>query len=261
MKSVYQMLQRKNHDSLQRLIRPFYQLVLNLMGISPEVDTSVLTGTIMNEDDEWRYVKEHSNPILECCLLWCQAVLAFSLHKFVKARDLLERCRIVYLKVPHLMLGSFQISIEFWNAMTAVRLLWKYQQLDILSATDKRRQTELEASAKASLTTLEALAKHSPDNVNPKVLLIQGELQALQGHHDECVDLFQRAIESAEEGLFEKAVIGEQAGLTLRLCGKDDLALDYLEDCCASYRAWGALIKVDHVKGTVIPEAIYQWEE
>ena len=258
MKSVYQLLQRKKHESLQRLLRPFYQLVLNLMGVSPEVDPLVLTGTVMNEDEEWRQVREHANPTIEICLLWCESSLAFHLHKFIKARQLLEQCQTLYHRVPHVMLGSLQIIIEFWNAMTAVRLLWKYRRDESLSVADKKSQTELETSAKTSLTTL---SKYATDNINSKVLLLQGELEALLGNHEESMELFQRALESAEEGLLDKALIGEQVGLTLRLCGKEDLALDYLEDCCASYRAWGALIKVNHVKGTVIPEAIYQWEE
>jgi tetratricopeptide (TPR) repeat protein len=231
------------------------------MGVSPEVDPLVLTGTIMNEDEEWRKVREHTNPTMEICLLWCQASLAFHLHKFIKARQLLEQCQTLYRRVPHVMLGSFQILLEFWNGMTAVRLLWKYRRDDSLSVADKKYQTELESSAKMSLDTLTTLAKYASDNVNSKVLLLQGEMEALQGKHDESMELFQRALESAEDGLLDKALIGEQVGLTLRLCGKDDSALDYLEDCCASYRAWGALIKVNHVKGTVIPEAIYEWEE
>jgi hypothetical protein len=34
-----------------------------------------------------------------------------------------------------------------------------------------------------------------------------------------------------------------------------------LEDCCALYRLWGALIKVNHGTGNVIPQSIYEWDD
>jgi len=273
MKSVYQLLQRKNQESLQRMIRPFYQLILNLMGVSPETTPSVLTGTIMREDEDVRYIQEHPNETktIECCLLWCQAMVTFYLHKFGKSRELLEKCHDLYHKHPHIVLGSLQIPMEFWNAMTAVRLLWRIRIRQTKGATasskqtaaDKKRQASLEATAENSLQTLKQLAAHSPENVQHKVLMVQGELQALEGHVDTAMESFQHAIELAEEhgSIADKAVFCEQAGLTLRLCSKEDPALDYLEDCCTSYRAWGALIKVNHVKGTVIPEAGYDLED
>ena len=58
----------------------------------------------------------------------------------------------------------------------------------------------------------------------------------------------------------ERALACERAGLALRACGREDYALNYLEDCCAMYRQWGALIKVNHIKGNVIPEAIFDWD-
>lgn len=276
MKSVYQLLQRKNQDTLQRILRPFYQLILNLMGVSPEVDASVLTGTIMKEDDDLRFLKDHPCKEIECCLLWCQTMIAFYLHEFGRARALLETCRALFQQYPHVVLASMQINLEFWNAMTAVRLLWFYRlqveededgntNKNPLSSADKKRQTVLLASAKESLHTLEALSKHASENVQHKVLMVQGQLQALEGELEACMDFFQRAIDMAggqEDGgiggggsIADKAIFCEHAGLTLRQCGEEDHALDYLEDCCTSYREWGALIKVNHVKGTVIPEA------
>lgn len=270
MKSVYQLLQRKNQQPLQRMLRPFYQLVLNLMGVSPEVNPSVLTGTIMREEDDLRYIQEHPNDskTIECCLLWCQSVIAFYLHKFGKARDLIEKCHDLYHKCPLVILGSIQIPLEFLNAMTAVRLMWRIRTKTSLdggkqSAADKKRQATLEATAENSLQILNQLAGHSPENVQHKVLMVQGELHALEGNVDSAMDCFQRAIDLAEEhgSIADKALFGEQAGLTLRLCANEDDALNHLEDCCTSYRAWGALIKVNHLKGTVIPEANYDLED
>jgi hypothetical protein len=46
--------------------------------------------------------------------------------------------------------------------------------------------------------------------------------------------------------------------LALRNREREDDALDYLGDCSALYRHWDALIKVNHVKGNVIPQSIYK---
>ena len=311
MKSVYELLQRKNQDTLQRILRPFYQLVLNLMGVAPEVDASVLTGTIMNENDDLLFLKQQppnsSSHCLEieCCLLWCQVMLNFHLHKFIKAHELLEQCRKIFYKYPHVFLASMQINLEFWNAMTAVRLLWGLRKRrqeqeqqeeggtdsknskhnkskNRLSLAEKKRQDTLLAATTESLQVLQTLSKHSSENVESKVLMVQGNLQALEameGPTDESNKSssllamgkasFLRAIEMAASGeqedqdgistsnsgyLADKAVFCEHAGLTLRECGEEDLALDYLEDCCTSYREWGASMKVNHVKGTVIPQ-------
>jgi hypothetical protein len=41
--------------------------------------------------------------------------------------------------------------------------------------------------------------------------------------------------------------------MALRTAHRDDDAMDYLEDCMSCYREYGALSKVNHVKGNVIP--------
>jgi hypothetical protein len=118
-------------------------------------------------------------------------------------------------------------------------------------------------SAKESLAKLQLLIRRSPENLNGKVFMVEAELKALDGNIDQAVVLFQKAMDHPEENdlISDRALICEQAGLTLRFCGKEDQALDYLEDCCAFYRQWGALIKVNHVKEFVIPQAIYAREE
>jgi len=258
MKSVYGLLKRKDEDVLQRILRPYYQMILHLRGVSSEIDPSVLTGTIMSEEDDVRYVKEHCNPTIECSILWCRILMNFHLHTFGKVSQLLDQFQSILQKYPQVMLASTQITMEYLNATTCARLLWKYkrQQTKLSTGQSKRREA-LESSLHGSLDVLQLLAIQCPVNAQAEVLMIQGEWRALTGHVDAAQDCFQQAIVHCHSShtLGNKAMFCEQAGLTLRVCSMDDTALDYLEDCCASYRAWGALMKVHHIKSNVIPES------
>jgi hypothetical protein len=93
MKGVYQLLYKKNQDGLMRVIRPFYQQVLNLMGATNiETNPLVLTGNIMNEDDELLHATEAFNTKVVFSIYLCQAELAFVLHKHTRAKELVEKC-------------------------------------------------------------------------------------------------------------------------------------------------------------------------
>jgi tetratricopeptide (TPR) repeat protein len=190
------------------------------------------------------------------------------LHNFVRARELIEKCtRMMRAAAGELLISSLDIQVQFWNALTAARMVWTLERHNkdnnSRSRENERKKKKLLLSAKKSLAKLQLLSRHSPENLNGKVFMVEAELKALDGNIDQAVVLFQKAMDHAEENdlISDRALICEQAGLTLRFCGKEDQALDYLEDCCAFYRQWGALIKVNHVKGFVIPQAIYAWEE
>jgi tetratricopeptide (TPR) repeat protein len=262
MKSVYQLLHKKNQDTLLRMIRPFFQMVLNLMGASSDTDPIILSGSIMDEEEELRYAQQTCNVKVEYCIYFCQAQIAFYLHKFERARALVEKC--TRLGATEMMISSLDVQLLFLNALTAVAMAWIVDRnKETKEKENMKKKKQLLTSAEKSLAQLQALAAHSPENLNHKVYMIEAELKAMNGEIDEAVVLFQKAMDHAEEqgAMSDRTLACERAGLALRLCGKEDEALDYLEDCCAMYRQWGALIKVNHVKGSVIPQAIYEWEE
>lgn len=264
MKSVHALLHRRKHDTLQRILRPFYQITLHLRGVSSEMDPTVLTGTIMKEDEDIQYITLHPNTTIECALLWCRAFMCFHLHKFSKARRLLDRCQSILRQSPQILLAPTQIMMEYVSATTSARLLWGFKRRqDSLLREEKRREAALKESFQDSLKVLNMLSEHCADNVEPYVLMLKGEWHSLQSRIDVAQDCFRQAIDLCEASriLACKAVFCEQAGLTLRVCSEEDHALDYLEDCCASYRAFGANLKVDHVKSSVLPDATYEWND
>jgi hypothetical protein len=228
------------------------------------MDPSVLTGTIMSEEEDMRYIKDHPNATIECSLLWCRALMCFHMHSFGKARLFLDKCQAILRQFPQVILASMQIGLEYVSATTSARLLWKYKlQQNKPSVAQTKRRAFLESSLRGSLGVLQSLARHCAENAQAQVLMVQGELQALTDNVDAAQDSFQQAIEhcDASHALGNKAMFCEHAGLTMRVCSKEDDALDYLEDSCASYRAWGAFIKVHHIKSNVLPEAVYEWDE
>jgi len=264
MTSVYNLLQRQQHEVLQRILRPYYQMILHLRGVSPETDPSVLTGAIMSEEEDMRCVKEHHNPTIEFSLLWCRALMHFHMHNFEEARLLLDRCQAILCQCPQVFLAPMQIYLEYVNATTSSRLLWKYKRHQTrLSLAQTKRRAFLESSLQGSLTVLRSLARHCAENARPQALMIQGEWQALNDQVQAAQDSFQQAIEDCDttHALGNKAMFCEQAGLTLRVCSLDDTSLNHLEDSCTAYRAWGAFIKVHQIKSNVIPEASYEWDE
>jgi hypothetical protein len=64
-----------------------------------------------------------------------------------------------------------------------------------------------------------------------------------------------------ECNLADQTLACERFGLALRNREREDDALDHLKVCCALYRQWVALIKLNHVKGNVITQSIYEWDD
>jgi tetratricopeptide (TPR) repeat protein len=282
LKSVYQLLHRKNQDTLLRIIRPFFQMVLNLMGASTETDPIILSGAVMMEDEELKHAKETKNTKVEYCICLCQAQLAFYLHKFQRARTFIEKC--MGLGANEIIISSLDIQVTFLDALSAVAMAWiwdqrKTENVPIGSGKWKNKKQEAVAEekrlhmieekkqnllrkAEQALAKLQNLARFSPENLNQKVYMVEAELKAINGNIDEAEKLFLKAMKHAEENgaMSDQTLACERAGLALRFFGQEDHALDYLEDCCAIYRQWGALIKVNHLKGCVIPQAVYEWD-
>jgi hypothetical protein len=67
MQGACQLLHKKNQDGLIPIIRPFYQQVLNLMGATVETNPIVLTGHVMNEDEELLHATESFNAKVVFC--------------------------------------------------------------------------------------------------------------------------------------------------------------------------------------------------
>jgi hypothetical protein len=286
MKGVYQVLSSRNNQRLLFVVRPLFQMTLNLLGVeantannssssnsaampSPEGHPDnrsvqshhhhqphILQGSIIADAaHEVKYVKETHNFKAEFANYLASATLCFYLHKFELCREAIEHC---YELPPSeiAVLAPLQMQWLFLDAMSAICILWKQSRSKsaLSKETAKLKKKNIEIVERC-LKRLEAFALSSPDLVEQKILMIQGELMVLSGQMDDAMSAFERAMEHSEgyDVTCDRALACERAGLALRTMHREDEALDYLEDSMGFYREYGALAKVNHVKGNVIP--------
>ncbi|KAG7338824.1 AAA ATPase domain containing protein [Nitzschia inconspicua] len=266
MKGVYQVLSSRNNQRLLFVVRPLFQMALNLMGVEATTNAQgdpdehyhpyVLEGTIIKDvKHEIQYAKETHNVKAEFAIYLAQATLCFYLHKFDQCRVAIEHC----YELPRsefAVLASLEVQWLFLDAMSAICVLWKQSKTNstISKEMAKLKKQNVEIVERCVLE-LESFSVSSPDLVEQKILMIQGELMVLSGQIDDALSAFQRAMEHSEgyDVLSDRALACERAGLALRATHREDEALDFLEDSMAFYREYGALAKVNHVKGNVIP--------
>jgi tetratricopeptide (TPR) repeat protein len=249
-------------------------MVLNLLGVEATKTNSnhqdpdehhhdhhhhqphVLQGSIIVDPvHELQYAKDTHNVKAEFANYLAQATLCFYLHKFEQCREAIENCyHLPQCEVG--VLASLEVQWLFLDAMSAICLLWKQSRVINTISRDmaklKKKNMEI---VERCLKRLEVFSASSPDLVEQKILMIQGELMVLSGRIDDALDAFQKAMEHSEgyDVTSDRALACERAGLALRASHREDDALDYLEDSMGFYRDYGALTKVNHVKGNVIP--------
>jgi tetratricopeptide (TPR) repeat protein len=276
MKVVYQVLTSRNNQRLLFVVRPLFQMTLNLLGVEAtkananHLDSDqqqkhhqhhhhqphVLQGSIIADHvHEVQYAKETHNVKAEFANYLARATLCFYLHKFEECREAIENC----FQLPQCeirVLASLEVQWLFLDAMSAICLLWKQSRVINTISKDmaklKKKNMEI---VERCLKRLEIFAQSSPDLVEQKILMIRGELMVLSGRIDDALELFQNAMDHSEgyDVTCDRALACERAGLALRASHREDDALDYLEDSMGFYRDYGALAKVNHVKGNVIP--------
>lgn len=268
MKGVYQVLTSRNNKRLLFVVRPLFQMTLNLLGVevskNPHDDPDdhhqpyVLQGSIIaDEQHELKYAKETHNVKAEFANYLARATLCFYLHKFEQCRESIEKC----YELPRseiAVLASLEVQWLFLDAMSAICLLWKQSRASKGSTISKEmarlKKKNIEIVERC-LQRLETFAASAPDLVEQKILMIQGELMVLSGQIDDALSAFQKAMDHSEgyDVASDRALACERAGLALRASHREDDALDFLEDSMSLYREYGALAKVNHVKGNVIP--------
>ncbi|KAL3907750.1 MAG: hypothetical protein SGILL_008748, partial [Bacillariaceae sp.] len=242
MKGVYQVLTARNNQILLCVLRPLFQMALNLLGVEStraaqetnHHEVHVLQGNIIaSEDQEVAHARETGNVKAEFANYLAQATLSFHMNEF-------EMCRVAIEK----LLASLNVQWFFLDAMSAICLLWRQSRGANSKAASKLKKKNV-AIAEKCLKRLEVYASSSPDLVDQKVFMIKAELQVLSGQVVNALQLFGRAMEHCEgyDITSDRALACERAGLALRANHREDEALDYLEDSMTFYRQYGALAK------------------
>ena len=111
--------------------------------------------------------------------------------------------------------------------------------------TDEALRAERLKQIEANQERLKNWAAHCPENFLHKYLLVEAELARIQDRSEKCLELYDRAIDSAMEQGFThfEAVANELAGGFWMEQGKEEFALLYLKKAWLGYRSWGARLK------------------
>jgi hypothetical protein len=286
MRGVHNVLNQKqngstknsNDDRLLYVIRPFYQMTLNLLGVKQQVQPAatghprpILMGNIVTDiDDELEYARTSKNSLAKYAIYLCQGILAFSMNKLVLCRDSIEKCYTCSTNEMNsnsnksgdvVVLASLDVLVRFYDAMSSIGMICKEANTSktgggiAASDTSKRTKTYLEIADRA-LSKLETYAMTTPALVRSKICIIRAELKVLGGQTNDALALYRTAMDHAVQydNLYDRAVACERTGMALRVAKREDQALDYLEDCCGMYRAYGAAMKVNQITTNVIPD-------
>lgn len=291
MKGVHNLMNQKqdnnNSDRLLYVIRPFYQMTLNLLGVKQQMQITTsgeqhhlaslhsLIGNIIKDvDAELEYARVSNNTMAQYSIYLCQGILAFCTNKFDLCRDAIEKCytrgtstEMSTKSADVVVMASLDVMVRFYDAMSCICMVWKEAKASSSSSenntskkgtsNDVAKQTKkyLEIADRA-LSKLETYAIATPGIVQSKICIIKAEMKVLGGQTNEALALYQTAMDYAvtNGNLYDRAVACERAGVALRVARRNDQALDYLEDSCGLYRAYGAAMKVNQITRNIIPD-------
>jgi PAS domain S-box-containing protein len=111
---------------------------------------------------------------------------------------------------------------------------------------DKNSKTNYLLKIKSILSDFELYAKHNPLTYLHQLLIIKAELQRIDGHVEEAMNLYDAAIDSAKEGgfLHNEAFACELAARFYIGIDKNRIANAYIYESYYAYYKWGAIAKV-----------------
>ncbi|MEL7038860.1 MAG: AAA family ATPase [Cyanobacteria bacterium J06592_8] len=113
--------------------------------------------------------------------------------------------------------------------------------------TSEEVQKEYWKILKTNQEKLQIWADNCPENYLHKYLLVTAEISRICGQELDAIDLYDQAIESAQENEFinNQAVANELAGKFWLTRGNQKIAKVYMKEAYHNYQVWGAQRKVD----------------
>ncbi|MDJ0511353.1 MAG: response regulator [Crocosphaera sp.] len=136
------------------------------------------------------------------------------------------------------------VSVAKHNFYYSLTLIAHY--LDASSEQQKLYWQQVETNQKE----MKNWADHCPENFLDKYLLVSAEMARVSGQWQEAMELYDRAIESAQENEFiqNEALGNELAGKFWLARGKEDFAKLYMRKAHQGYQIWGAKRKVQDLE-------------
>ena len=129
----------------------------------------------------------------------------------------------------------------------------------LYSKAEKEQQIKWHTELDQMMNKLRIWADNCPENFEHKYLLAAAEMARIDGHLGEAIKLYDKAIESAQEGNFLQweGMANERAYNFWLECGNVHFAQVYWQQAYVCYHRWGAIAKVssmEEVYRTILSE-------
>ena len=230
MRATLQVLERQNYVELQAVLRPLYQMALNLLGVvssnhlqqskslqsrntsstaSSMYSPYLLIGDIIDDvAAEIESARSTMNKRALLSIYVSQASLAFYLHKWEACHEILETIREEGLVVNGSsvsLLPAFEVQYFFLNGMTTICMLWQEsakcvsgwisskdvaQRKDVSLETARKCIDHLESHYRSGGGASNTKSKIGTNYVHQKVLMIKAEIEVLGGQFGNALELF-----------------------------------------------------------------------
>ncbi|MBD1828612.1 AAA family ATPase [Microcoleus vaginatus GB1-A2] len=212
------------------------QLTLNLQGLAK--DKCRLVGDSFNEDEMLPVLLAANNVSSLFGVYFAKLVVNYLFGDRDRAVANAQLAEQYVAGVGSLMmvpLHNFYYSLALLALYPHAELSDRLQYLNQVIANQEKMQT---------------WAFHAPMNYQHKYDLVAAEIARVLGHRLEAIDLYDRAIATAQENQYlqEEALAGELAAKFYVELGKDKIARVYLTDAYYAYARWGAQAKIDDLE-------------
>lgn len=208
------------------------QLVLyNLRGLT---EADVFQSTEINEADFLEHCKQHNIYYALCTYQILKAQILYLYGKSTEALSLLQEAEDL---LPFIATSIILID---YNAFYSLILLALYPEAS--RSQQKAYWQQVEANQKQ----LKTWTGNCPQNFEHKYLLVAAEMARIQQQDLEAMELYDRAIQSAQENDFihYEALANELAAQFWMARGKGEFARIYMTSAYSGYQLWGARHKV-----------------
>ncbi len=188
--------------------------------------------------DETVYVETYrGNSFFTICYVATKLQLCYLFGEFDRALEIARQGR----EIIHQLEGTiWPVIFEFWNSLT---LAAKYAD-----ASEQQRKVYL-AEMEEARRWFGVLAANCPENYLCQSLLLSAELERITGNDLSALELYERAINYAEEtnAIQNQALADELCARFYLGRGQKKIATAFLTEARSCYAQWGAAAKVEEL--------------
>ncbi len=236
-------VQKTNYKSFEDILIFYQQIVRGLQGLTHHL-TSLSDSQFNEETFQEKFLTTQSRNAQH---IWG-----------------VNRSQILYLNGQYGQAKEHLIeSSSYIDANAGLLLIFEHkfwECLTLLSLHPTLNSTEIESNwltINQNHQQIKYWAENCPENFLHKFLLVSAEIARISGNDWEAVELYDRAIESAQENEFiQIEALGNELAAKFYLGkGKLKLAKPYLMDARYAYQIWGATAKVNQLE-TAYPQLL-----